>query len=108
MRIARAEIVLHDFTTPPGLVVSRIELSGEGLEPHSDRLDAEGPIPFRATIEELALAEFLDREKPGGLTGFAVRIRPEAISIRATKRIILAVPLAIECLIEIEDRHRLN
>ena len=108
MRIARAEIVLHDFTTPPGLVVSRIELSGEGLEPHSDRLDAEGPIPFRATVEELALAEFLDREKPGGLTGFAVRIQPESISIRATKRVILAIPLAVECVMEVEDRRRLN
>ncbi len=108
MRIARAEIVLEEFTTPPGLVVSRIEISGAGLVPHRHGLEAEGPVAFRATVQEIALAEFLDKEKPGGMTNFAVRIRPEAISLRATKRIILAVPLAVECLVEILDRRRLN
>lgn len=108
MRIARAEIVLEDFTTPPGLVVSRIELSGAGLVPHRHGLDAEGPIPFRATVSEVALAEFLDKKRPGGLTGFAVRVTPESISIRATKRVIVAIPLAVECAIDILDRKRMN
>lgn len=108
MRIARAEIVLQDFTTPPGLVVSRIEISGSGLVPHRHGLEAEGPIPFRATVQQIALADFLDREKPGGMTNFAVRIRPEGISVRANKKIFLNVPLAVECTIDIIDRKRLN
>ena len=108
MRIARAEIVLEEFTTPPGLVVQRIELSGAGLVPHRHGLEVDEPVQFRATVGEVALAEFLDRERPGGMANFAVRIQPNAISVRATKKVIFTIPLAVECLIEIVDRSKLN
>lgn len=108
IRAEAAEVVLTGFMTPPGLRLARLTITGAGLAPSSTGLETDGPLTFRAEIAEDDLASFLIAMSPGGLTGFAAKIAPTAISIRAKKRVIIEIPLAVECALEIEDRQRLN
>ncbi len=108
IRVERAEVVLTGFLTPPGLRLDRLTISGAGLLPSRAGLETDGPLAFRAEIRADDLAAFLDAAAPGGLTSVAARISPEGISLRAKKRVLIEVPLAAECLLEIEGRRRLN
>ena len=108
MRIERVEINVGGFVTPPGLRLHAVSIIGGGIEPHHDRVDAAGPIAFRATLGEDDLAAFLNLKSPGGLTGVEVRITPETLNIRATIRKIISIPLEVDCALDVVDGRQLH
>lgn len=108
IRIERVQIRLSGLVTPPGLRLDLLEIDGTGVAPGSKRVEADGPLPFRAHLTAEDLTAFLAEKKPGGLENPRVSFEEGRMVIDATKRILLRVPLHVECDLLVRDGRYLD
>ncbi|MER3496371.1 MAG: hypothetical protein C4320_05970, partial [Armatimonadota bacterium] len=108
VQIERAEVLLTGLLTPPGLRIARFHISGEGLRPGSKGLEGEAPLPFRATLTAEGLTDFLSTKRLGGLEDARIKFLDERLVLDATKRILIKVPIHIECVLNIREERFLE
>ena len=107
MTIARLDLRLHGFVTPPGLRLERLTIGGEELVPSSKGLDSPHPLPFAATLVQEDLQAFLARKNPTGLENATLEMTEDGITVTGQRRVVLVVPVRARVTLAIEDGRRL-
>lgn len=100
----------HNLVLEMGLVVSKLTLSlGNGVlktSPVGLRLNEPGTL--EAVVEQDAIAQYLEKLGPGGLSKFRVECRDGAIFVNAVARILLEVPVSAKFGLQIVNGKQLE
>jgi hypothetical protein len=106
LEVGQVELVLTDLKLSVGLTINAVTLTGNGVTVRSDPVSVLTPVPgaLEALILGPNLADFLDRQAPGGLKNFQVELRDGKIFVQANVMIMKASAV---CTLRIQDRRQL-
>jgi hypothetical protein len=94
IRIGTLQTKLTWFMTPIGLLIDEVNLSGDSLTVDTDSLKkSQGEIKFEAIIRAKSVEVFLAKKEPAGLQGIEVEIKSEGVFVKATKTVIVQIPV---------------
>ena len=94
---------------PFGLTVNLIRLTAEKAAIKRDPISIDLPYPGKlvATVSEDNLKRFLDKERPGGLKDFSVRLHEGKVFVEATAQVIVPIRAKAVCTLRIVDEKQL-
>lgn len=106
IEIGSLEVVLENVSLPMGLQVNAVTLAASAVRLEQDpfRIVVSKPGTLTALILAQNLADFLNRQAPGGLRDFKVDLREGKIHVQATLMIMKA---AAVCTLRIVDGRQL-
>jgi hypothetical protein len=101
--VGNFDVRLADVVLPIGLSLDTVVLTGRALHVESKPFKAVSPQPgnLRVTVGEKSLAAFLEKQAPGGLRDFSVRLKDGRLYIEATKNVIIDVRAKAVCTLRI-------
>jgi hypothetical protein len=99
--VGQLEVVLQNVALPMGLVINAVTLHAQDvhLEKEPFRIETPKPGAMEALILAKNLADFLNKQAPGGLRDFQVELKDGKIHARATVMIMKALAV---CTLRIE------
>ncbi|MBC8064257.1 MAG: LmeA family phospholipid-binding protein [Chlorobia bacterium] len=104
--VGQVEVILQDLALPMGLVINGVTLHAKQIHLEKEPFKVQAPEP--GTLEALVLApnlaDFLNKQAPGGLKDFKVELRDGKIHIQASIMIMKAVAV---CTLRIQDETKL-
>lgn len=97
------EAVLKGLVLPdaPMLDEARITAAQSSLSQDPFKLTTAKPAKAVVLVSQASLAAFLEKKKPGGLSGFQVEVGGGVIRVQAKARVIIEIPVKAECTLDI-------
>ena len=104
-KVRTVQIELKELETSVGISLESVTVSADRVSLNSKTGSLEGPEPaeIRATVLPGAIQAFLEAESPGGLQKFAVEFLPGKLRVRATRKILIEIPVCAVCTLRIVD-----
>jgi hypothetical protein len=94
IKIGSAKVRLEWLMTPFGLLIDSVELEGGPFEIDTDRLSqSSGGGSFLATVKAQSIQVFLENQAPAGMSNFGVEVHPDGVHVKATKAVIVQIPV---------------
>lgn len=104
--VGQVEVVLQNVALPMGLVINGVTLVAKQVHLEKDPFKITVPEP--GTLEALVfapnLADFLNKQAPGGLKDFKVELRDGKVHVQASIMIMKALAV---CTLRIQDETQL-
>ena len=100
---------LERLKLPMGLVLDRVDISGENVHLEGDpfKIELEKPGALEVVVSEKSLEAFLNEKAPGGLSGFEATLVNDKIYIQANMQMILTIRAAAVCTLRVEGGKQL-
>ena len=93
-----------DLETSVGLAIEELSLQAEQTQIVTDPFALTmQPAEMEAKISAQAVANFLERKAPGGLSGFAVTLDDGKVIVEASARMIVVIRARVVCTLRIAD-----
>jgi hypothetical protein len=109
IKIGKANIQLEWLMTPFGLLIDKVDLTGGPFSINPDDLvKSEGAGQFVATVNAQSIQVFLQNQAPGGLSGFEVTVEPNGVHVKASKTVIVAIPVLALARLKIDSPRSLS
>jgi hypothetical protein len=101
---------LHGVRLPIGLELDEVLVDATQVSAKTDPVEVAMPTPAQVTavVGEHRLAEYLERQAPGGLTDTQVWLDDDRVFVRGSIQLVLRVPVAISCAIHVVDGRELR
>ena len=105
LNVGTVDIRLGQLDTPVGIQLQSVTVRAAEvkLDEESGRLSGVNPAAISATILGEAIQSFLETESPGGLQRFFVECLDGRLRVRATRRMLIEIPVCAVCTLRIED-----
>ena len=102
-------LTAKNLRLPIGLVLDTVEISVQQTNITSDplQIQLEKAGTAEITVSASSVAAFLEHLKPGGLSGFSVKIEDGIVHIQAVMQVIISIPVAATCSLSIADETQL-
>lgn len=100
--------VLKKLKLPFGLVVDEVRIDAENAVVQKEPFIIHMPEPgeVEAEVSDVELAKFLNKQSPGGLSGFEVKLRDNKVHVLAKMKMILEVPVTAICTLRIVNERK--
>ena len=102
-------LTAKNLRLPIGLVLDTVEINVQQTNITSDplQIQLEKAGTAEITVSASSVAAFLEHLKPGGLSGFSVKIEDGIVHIQAVMQVIISIPVAATCSLSIADETQL-
>lgn len=105
----RLSAKLEGLTPPQGPTIDEAWVDAEGFRlDESGRWGLDVPAKLELRISSLAVAEFLNRTSPGGLSETSVETEPDFLTIRGHVRIVARIAVMVKCRLEVRDKTEIH
>jgi hypothetical protein len=103
--VGEFEAVFRGVELPFGLILDAVKVSAKRSTVSDDPFRVDFDIPGRvlATVSEANLAAFLEKQSPGGLHDFSVKLDGGKLLVSASVKVVVDVPASATCSLEIRD-----
>ena len=99
------EATFRDLLLPFGLKVDAVKLTAEDVKVAQHPFNLELPTHAKvlATVSQANLADFLNIEKPGGLSDFEVKLEAGKLYVSATAKVVFDIRANAVCSLEVRN-----
>jgi len=104
-KVGQVEATFRDVALPFGLTIDLIRLTTRNAAIKRDpfQIDLAKPGNLVVTVSEQNLQAFLEKQSPGGLRGFEVKLHEGKVIVEATAQLIVGLRARAICTLRIVD-----
>ncbi|HEY3781670.1 MAG TPA: LmeA family phospholipid-binding protein [Fimbriimonadaceae bacterium] len=105
VQVGSFEATFRDLLLPFGLRVDAVKLAAQDVKvgQHPFKLNLAKSANVLATVSQGNLSEFLNKEKPGGLNDFEVKLEAGKLYVSATAKVVFDIRANAICSLDIRD-----
>lgn len=105
MEVGQLDATFNDLVLPFGLTVDVVRLTGANVRLRHDpfAIELEQPGQVAVALGEANLQDFLEKEAPGGLRDFQIKLTEGKVFVEASVRVVLDIRATAICTLRIVD-----